>query len=103
MRGLRFLAFVLFFAGAASALVMWLWNYVLAAAVEGVRPISFWQALGLLLLARILFGGFRMGYPPAYRKHNPKYGHLKDKWMDMSPEERARFKEAWRKRCESKQ
>ena|SRR5258705_3142889 len=34
-----------------------LWNGLMPA-IFGLPPIRFWQALGLLALARILFGGF---------------------------------------------
>ena len=40
--------------------VMHLWNW-LAPALFGLRLITFWQALGLLALCRILFGGFGLG------------------------------------------
>jgi hypothetical protein len=34
-----------------------LWNWLMPA-IFGLPPIRFWQALGLLALARIFFGGF---------------------------------------------
>lgn len=33
----------------------WLWNYSLVGAVDGVHPITFWQALGINILFNILF------------------------------------------------
>jgi hypothetical protein len=48
------------FASIGGALVMLLWNW-LAPALFGLRLINFWQALGLLALCRILFGGFGLG------------------------------------------
>jgi len=33
----------------------WLWNHSLVGAVDGVHPITFWQALGINLLCGILF------------------------------------------------
>lgn len=33
----------------------WLWNTCLVPAVDGVNPVGFWQALGLNVLASILF------------------------------------------------
>lgn len=33
----------------------WLWNTCLVPAIDGVNPIGFWQALGLNVLASILF------------------------------------------------
>ena len=35
--------------------VQLLWNYSLVGAVDGVNPISFWQALGISFLFSILF------------------------------------------------
>ena len=57
-------AFVLFvFIG--GEIVMRLWNWLLPS-IAGVRTIGFWEALGLLFLCRILFGGTGFaggGYP----------------------------------------
>jgi hypothetical protein len=39
----------------AGFLVMFLWNWIVIAAVSGTNPLDFLQALGLLLLCRILF------------------------------------------------
>jgi hypothetical protein len=89
--------FVLLLLGAAAAagwLVMALWNAVLVEAL-GTKPLGYWQALGLLLLCRILFGNWgprRMGPPGAP-------GAMREKWGSMSPEQRARFKEHWKARC----
>ena len=83
---------VLLFGGA----VMLLWNAILPE-VAHVRPISFWQAGGLLTLTRILFGGFRMGKPgggPFQRGQE-----WREKWAAMSEEERAEFKAKWKERC----
>ena len=98
-RGLRLLLLFLAFIAAASAAVMWLWNAVLAIAVDGVRPLTYWQALGLLVLARLLFGGFRFGASNSSRQHGHKASYFREKWMHMTPEERQRFKEAWKERC----
>ena len=80
-------------AAIATWLVMALWNAVLVDAV-GAKPLSYWQALGLLLLCRLLFGNWGRrgrGGPPA----------LRDTVAGMSPEQRARFREHWRSRCGS--
>jgi len=45
--------------------VMNLWNW-LVPAIFGWQSVNFWQALGLLLLSRILFGGFRGGPRPSH-------------------------------------
>ena len=43
---------------ALSGMVMLLWNVVAPALFVGSRSIDYWHALGLLVLSRILFGGF---------------------------------------------
>jgi predicted membrane chloride channel (bestrophin family) len=68
--------------------VMSLWNW-LAPAVFGLRSITFWQALGILILSKILFGGFRgrAGYGGHWRRR------MKDRWQQMTPEEREQFRQ----------
>ena len=44
-----------------SLAVMYLWNLVLPGVIH-VSAINFWQALGILVLSKILFGGFRGGW-----------------------------------------
>ena len=86
-----------------GAIVMWLWNALMPAVFTGLKPIDYWQALGILILAKILFGaGFR-----GKRRccgHRGGWGHKgmywKQKWMNMSEEEKAKFEEEWKKRCE---
>src|SRR5258707_734404 len=76
-----------------SGIVMLLWNNLLPALFH-FPVISFWQALGLLLLSKILFGGFRGGGPRGQWKDK-----MKQKWMNMTPEEKEKFKEDWGRRC----
>ncbi|MBJ3816680.1 hypothetical protein F9C28_17615 [Shimwellia pseudoproteus] len=66
-------------------LVMSLWNAVLPGLI-GVKNIGFWQALGLLALCRILFGGLGMrpGMFGARRR-------MHERWMQMTPEQREQF------------
>jgi hypothetical protein len=73
-------------------IVMLLWNAVMPV-IFRLPVITFWQALGLLVLSKILFGGFRGGPRPYWK------GRARQKWMDMTPEERERFKEEWGRRC----
>jgi hypothetical protein len=93
--------FLLFFPllfGALGGVVMFLWNTILPQVAQ-VNALTYWQALGLLLLCRILFGSFRFGG----RRSRPPFGrpspYIREKWMNMSEEERTKFKEEWRKRC----
>ena len=68
--------------------VMHLWNWLLPP-LFGWRTLGFWQALGLLALCRILFGGLGHGEPRGPR--GPRFGRGCRK---MSPEERNKFRRA---------
>ncbi len=89
-----FLLIVLFLV--LSAVVMFLWNAILPVLLN-VNQISYLQSAGLLLLCRILFGSFRFGGRGGGRYGRP--GHLRDKWMSMSDEEKIKFRDEWKKRC----
>ena len=74
-------------------IVLQLWNWLLPQ-LFGWRPITFWQALGILLLCRILFGGFRLhgsGRSNFRRRMQERCEH-------MTPEERERFRQRMRER-----
>jgi hypothetical protein len=86
-------AFVLLF----GWIVMLLWNAILPDLVN-VNQINFWQALGLLVLCKILFGGFR-GKSGGWGNRKSFGPGLKDNWSNMTPEERLKFKEQLRRRC----
>ncbi|WP_223834018.1 hypothetical protein [Spirosoma profusum] len=81
---------------ALTGVVYGLWNNVLVNVVP-VKSVTYWQAMGLLILFRILLGGFRFG-PPGGRPFNGGPPHWRDKWRNMSDEERAKFKNEWRRR-----
>ncbi|MDR2805695.1 MAG: hypothetical protein LBB85_08670 [Dysgonamonadaceae bacterium] len=75
-----------------GAVVMWLWNW-LTPDIWGWPDISFWQASGLFVLCRILFGGFGVGerifaFNGRHFKHRVQ---IREKWMKMTPEERKEF------------
>lgn len=69
-------------------LVMSLWNALLPA-LFGVSSIGFWQALGLLILCRILFGG--LGMRPGMFGMARDRRRMHARWMNMTPEEREEF------------
>jgi len=74
--------------------VMHLWNWLLPA-LFGWHAIGFWQAVGILILGRIIFGrmpGFRG--PGMYWR-----GRMMERWEQMSPEEREKFRQGMRGRC----
>ena len=99
----RFWAFIPLFVLALVALfsfiVMSLWNNILVGVLH-ISTINFWQALGILVLSKILFGGFPGG---RWGRHDHR-GHqwrkeMLSKWNTMTPEEREQFKRDYRNRC----
>jgi len=94
LRGLKVLLLVTLAATVFSFVVMWLWNWLMPA-VFGLHVVSFWQALGLLVLSRILFGGFRGR--PGFGKHWRQ--RMTERWEQMTPEEREKFRAGMRGGC----
>src|SRR5689334_4961558 len=82
--GLAAFALFIFIGG---TVVQLLWNWLLPP-LFGWREVTFWQALGLLALCRILFGGFS-GHRKSYR-----YGG-----RNWTPEEKERFRQRMGERC----
>ncbi len=81
---------------AVTALTFSLWNWLVPELFHGPL-ITFWQALGLLLLSKILFGGF----------HGKRGGHMREHWRNrwenkmksMTPEQREELRKKWKSRC----
>ena len=96
LKGLFFLGMAALFFFVLGQVIMFLWNEILVE-VTGVKPLSYWQAIGLFILTRILFGGFRFG--PRARGWRKSRKVWREKWMNMSAEEKAAFKQKWRDRC----
>jgi hypothetical protein len=78
------------FAFVGGAIVLLLWNWLLPP-LFGLPRLNFWQALGLLALCRILFGGF--GFHGHGRRRR-----MRERWQSMTPEERERFRQRMRER-----
>ena len=86
------------FLAAVGGLIMFLWNYTLPHLI-GVRSISFWQAVALFVLLRLLGGGFRWRAFGGGGRHRGRGRYWKEKWMNMSEEERTHFKNRWKEYC----
>jgi hypothetical protein len=94
LRGLRIGLIAIAAVAVFSFIVMSLWNW-LAPAVFGARTITLWQALGILVLSKILFGGFRgrPGYGGHWRRR------MNERWEQMTPGEREKFRQGMAARC----
>jgi hypothetical protein len=82
--------------------VMVLWNALVPGLFHGPL-LTFWQAIGLIVLVKILFHNHRVhgwhghGWHPSYHRHWKN--RFEAKLASMNPEEKERFKEEWQKRC----
>jgi len=83
---------------AMTVVVMLLWNWLMPI-LFGLTIITLWEALGILILSKILFGG-HMGK----RGHgchcggNSHYGwkhKFKNKWQDLSEEDKKKGESRW--------
>jgi hypothetical protein len=84
---------------------MHLWNWLMPD-IFGLKTITYMQALGLLVLGKILFSGFGKGgrghcgcgHRGGWRNHH-RGGMWKKRWEEkmanMTPEEKEKFKKGW--------
>ena len=79
-------------------IVMLLWNNIVVV-LFSIKSISYFQALGLFVLCRILFGSFGFG-----NRNKPPFAKqfMKDKMMNLTDDEKCRMKDEWKKRNENK-
>ena len=94
IRAAKFAAIAILGLTVFGFVVMSLWNWLIPP-IFGWRTLTFWQALGLFLLAKILFGGFAGG--PHRGRH---WRHrMMERWERMTPEEREKFRAGMEARC----
>ena len=77
-----------------------LWNWLFPS-LFGWRLITFWEALGLLVLCRILFGRVGRGGSRSHMRRRIEERveqRMADRWDRMTPEERERFRQGVRSR-----
>ena len=94
-RVLKFMLFGVLAITIFGFLVMLLWNWLMPA-LFGWHTITFWQALGVLILSKILFGGFRGGRGGPGRHWRRR---MTERWSQMTPEEQEKFRQSMRGRC----
>lgn len=75
---------------------MLLWNAIIPNLLN-LKSITYSQAIGLLVLCRILFGSFQPGF--ARRRGGPPW---RSNFMNLTPEEKLRFRSEWQKRAPDK-
>jgi hypothetical protein len=93
-KGLMIVVLATLVLGAAGFIVMWLWNWLLPS-IAGLHAISFGQAVGLLVLCRLLVGGLR-GHG-GHHWHGRR--HMQERWEQMTPEEREKFRGKFGRHC----
>ncbi len=104
LKGLKMMLIFVLIAATMSYLVMSIWNWLMPS-IFGLVTITFWQALGILALAKLLFGFGRGGWRgSSYGGHWKHRGYeykkqMEEKLKNMTPEERENFRAEWRKRC----
>jgi len=94
----KFIVFVTLAIAGFGLFVMSLWNALIPAIFQGGPVITFWQAIGLLVLTRLLFSGFRPW--GSYRQHHK---HWRKRWeakmASLTPEEWEKLRQTYEKRC----
>jgi hypothetical protein len=94
VKGIAVLGAVIAVLALLALAVMLLWNSLVSELFHA-PSLEYWQALGLLLLSRILFGGLRgRGWHGHWRQRM-----WRERWENMTPEERARLREHFQRRC----
>lgn len=100
---------IILFVFIGGQIVLHLWNWLLPP-LFGFREIGFWQALGILILCRILFGGFGMSGSGGSRSRACAREQIADRvaervaermderYGNMTPEERELFRQRMRER-----
>jgi ABC-type multidrug transport system fused ATPase/permease subunit len=106
LKGIKMIFVFLVIGAVMSYLVMSLWNGLMPA-IFNLGVITFWQALGILILAKLLFGFGRGGWGSHghYSSHWKHSGSsawkekMEEKLKHLTPEERDKFREEWKRRC----
>lgn len=109
-RAIKFVIFLVLFLTIGGFITMNLWNWLVPELFHGPL-ITFWQTIGLLVLSKILFGGFGRsrwkGRGDRWRgMHKGKYDERCSDWKEkmaekmrgMSEEDREKFKEKFEKK-----
>lgn len=94
---MKFLVLGIVFITAVGFATMLLWNNLIPDLFHG-PIITFWQALGLLLLGKLLFG-WHNHHGSKWERGREWKARMREKMANMTPEEQERMKEYFRNRC----
>lgn len=84
---------------AVGFVVMSLWNWLIPSLFGG-PALHFWQAVGLLMLTRILVGRIGRGHGSGRGPgHWVWRGGMRHDWQRMTAEEREKLRESIKRRC----
>ncbi|MEQ8323995.1 MAG: hypothetical protein RIC15_02505 [Vicingaceae bacterium] len=97
-KGFKIALFMVFFFAFFGYVTMELWNWLMPS-IFGLTAINFWQALGLLFLSKLIFGGFPgKGRGGSWGKGNWK-NKMRDKFENMSDQDKEKLKARWEGYC----
>jgi hypothetical protein len=92
-RMVRFVIFVIIFVAVFGTAVLLLWNGLMPG-LFGLPHVTFSQAVGLMALSWLLFGGWRgFGRPAGGSRWRRR---MLERWEQMTPDERERFRQGFR-------
>lgn len=97
VKGFALAIFALIIVAGFGQAVLQLWNWLMPD-IFGLHRISFWQAVGLMFLSWLLFGGLGL-----FRGRPVRGIHwrrrMSERWEQMTPEERDKFRQGLKSRC----
>ena len=97
-KAVKFVFFAALFVAAAGFVTMSLWNWLMPM-VFHLPALTFWQTLGLLVLSRILTGGFGRGGRNGWARGRAWKRQVQQRMEAFSPAEREKFRQQMRSRC----
>ncbi len=95
------LIFAVLFALVFGFLVKWLWNFLMPG-LFGLKQITYWQAFGMVILAKLLFGafgsdhhGYRVRHSHPFRKWHDRFQRLEDEPWNRRSRHWNYYKKYW--------
>lgn len=97
-KAVKFVFFAALFVTVAVFVTMNLWNWLMPM-IFHLPVLNFWQTLGLLVLSRILTGGFGRGSRGGWARGRAWKRQMVQRMEAFSPAEREQFRQQMRNRC----